>query len=110
MICKKGHAFSETLACPTCASESSTRMLLEFAERAIRNGERVYRHCDHITVSPDWWRRFLDKQGISKGEGVPALCGASVPLADLAKAIRMGTEQDAGKCRRCEARVGELRT
>lgn len=114
--CRQGHTFdgAVTLACPTCAQDASSRMLIEFLERAIRNRERVFRVLDHCIVGPDYWRRVLREQGVGLNEiAVPALCGATVALSEVSRQVgrvhkAIQEEQPSGKCRKCEARLIEL--
>jgi hypothetical protein len=114
MVCKQGHEFHDALACPVCAKTASAAMLVEFLERAIRNRERTYRTLDHITVDVNYWRRVLREQGVGLNDlDIPALCGATVPLAEATRmmgAINRGSkdEQPHGKCRACEARLAAL--
>ena len=114
MVCKQGHEFHNTLACPVCAKSASAAMLVEFLERAIRNRERTYRTLDHITLSADYWKRSLAKQGVASVEiEVPMLCGAVTPLAEVARAVQHIVKHSAeeelyGKCSRCEARLAAL--
>ena len=114
--CRQGHTFdgAATLACPTCAQDASSRMLIEFLERAIRNRERVFRVLDHCLVGPDYWRRVLREQGVGLNEiAVPALCGATVALSEVSRQVgrvhkAIQEEQPSGKCRKCEARLAAL--
>ncbi len=114
--CRQGHTFdgAVTLACPTCAQDASSRMLIEFLERAIRNRERVFRVLDHCVIGPDYWRRVLREQGVSLTElEVPALCGAAVGLSEIGRQVgrvhkAIQEEQPNGKCRKCEARLAAL--
>lgn len=108
MVCKQGHTYSDSLACPTCAQEGSARMLRDFLERAVRSREKTYRVLDHIVVNADYWRRSLAKQGVALNElYVPALCGALVSLAEVGRVFKK-PEQEHGKCARCEARLVAL--
>ena len=115
-VCRNGHSFdsAKSLACPVCAKSASAAMLVEFLERAIRNRERTYRTLDHITLSADYWKRSLAKQGVASVEiEVPMLCGAVTPLADVSRAVQRivkhaDKEQGYGKCYKCEARLAAL--
>ena len=115
-VCRNGHSFdgAKSLACDVCAKDASVRMLVEFLERAIRNRERTYRTLDHITLNADYWRRSLAAQGVGVNDlEVPMLCGATVPLDEVRKAVQRivkhSAEEDPhGKCYKCEARLAAL--